>query len=115
MIDFYNACSDWFILDVAITLNDWCVNWPQGTYDNDKTQRFIKAYQQVRPFTPTETVHWQAALTIAANRFWISRLLDAHSGREVGETAKMKDPDEFLRLLGAIPSNAPTVSLGSSD
>lgn len=107
VIDFYNACSDWFILDVAITLNDWCVHWPAGVYDSEKTERFLSAYQAVRPFTAKELELWPQVLTLAANRFWVSRLLDAHSGRDVDETTRMKDPNEFLRLQLTISDQFP--------
>ena len=42
LIDFYFACTDALLLDVAITVNDWCMH-PGGTLNTAHTQIFLRA------------------------------------------------------------------------
>lgn len=97
LIDFYFACTDCLLYDVAITVNDWCMS-ADGTLDVARTQAFLRAYNTARPFTPEEVTHWPDALRVAALRFWISRLFDLHLPRE-GEMVTPHDPDQFKRIL----------------
>ena len=39
-IDFYYACTDYLILDVAIAVNDWCVN-NDGSFDEARLNAFL--------------------------------------------------------------------------
>ena len=39
-IDFYYACTDYLILDVAIAVNDWCVN-SDGSFDESRLNAFL--------------------------------------------------------------------------
>ena len=100
-IDVYNACTDYLLYDVAITVNDWCIAG-NGTIREDLYQAFIEAYHQVRPFTSAEAEYWSMMLQTAAMRFWLSRLetyhgLDSHQ-REEGVTV-LKDPDAIRDIL----------------
>lgn len=97
LIDFYFACTDVFIYDVAITVNDWCMS-PDGTLDADRTRALLNAYHAVRPFTVAEAASWPMTLRVAALRFWISRLFDLHLPRD-GEMVNPHDPNHFKRIL----------------
>jgi len=97
LIDFYFACNDAFIYDLAITLNDWCMGSKQRL-DEPRAQAMLKAYQSVRPLTQAEIDIWPLALRVAALRFWISRLYDLHLPRD-GEMVTPHDPDHFKRIL----------------
>lgn len=96
-IDFYYACHDVLAYDVAIAVNEWCVD-DSGVFVDEKLATFMNAYQSVRAFTPTEKAHWPALLRRAALRFWLSRLYDFYYP-VAGELTHAKDPGHFERVL----------------
>lgn len=97
VIDFYFACTDVLLFDVAVTLNDWCGR-ADGTLDPARANALLLAYHADRPFTRAEREAWPAMLRRAALRFWLSRLEDFHRPRE-GEMVLVKNPDEFREIL----------------
>ncbi|MDD0838426.1 homoserine kinase [Curvibacter sp. HBC61] len=96
--DFYFAGVDTWLFDVAVCLNDWCIDWPTGRHDDAKARALVQAYEAVRPFTAAERALFPALLRAGALRFWISRLWDFHLPREAS-MLKPHDPTHFERVL----------------
>ncbi len=109
--DFYFAGVDTWLFDVAVAINDWCIDLDTGVLDMPRVRAFLDAYHAERPFTETESQVWQATLRSAALRFWLSRLYDFYMPREA-ELLKPHDPKHFERILKLrIADPAPQLTL----
>lgn len=97
-IDFYFAGCDTWIFDIAVGVNDWCIDRLTGALNLEKTQAWLQAYAKVRPYTEAERAAWPILIQAAALRFWISRLYDFHLPRPA-QTLKPHDPRHFERVL----------------
>jgi homoserine kinase type II len=97
ILDFYFACTDTFLYDIAVCLNDWCTH-ADGALDVPLAAAFIQAYEALRPLQPEERELLPDLLRAAALRFWISRLTDIHAPRDAS-LLQPKDPAQFQRIL----------------
>lgn len=95
-IDFYYACNDILLYDVAIAVNDWARK-DDGTLDDALATAFLAGYQAVRPLNNDEKAAWPAMLRAGALRFWVSRLQDFHEPT-AGAMTFTKDPGVFRKL-----------------
>jgi homoserine kinase type II len=98
--DFYFAGVDAFLFDIAVCLNDWCIDLDTGALAEDRAQAFVAAYAAVRPLDGNERRLLPALMRGAALRFWVSRLWDFHLPREA-TLLKPHDPTHFERVLAA--------------
>ena len=108
IIDFYYACKDALLLDVAIAVNDWCTT-ADGGLDAMRAEAFLSSYHSQRPFTDNERDLWPHMLRVAAMRFWLSRLEDMHFPPGPEEEVPMKDPGEFERILRSWRARPPVL------
>lgn len=97
IIDFYYACDEYLTYDLAVAINDWCVD-EHGLVDPERYRELMQAYLRHREFTDEEIRHWNLMLRAAALRFWLSRLQDKLFPRE-GEMTQIKTPEVFSRIL----------------
>jgi len=96
--DFYFAGVDTWLFDLAVCLNDWCIDLPSGAHDGERAEAMVRAYNLVRPLSAAERALWPALLRAGALRFWISRLWDYHLPREAAMLTP-HDPTHFERVL----------------
>jgi homoserine kinase type II len=96
--DFYFAGNDKWLFDLAVTVNDWCIDLATGALDVPRAQAMLRAYHAVRPLSETEAAHWQDMLRAGALRFWVSRLWDFYLPREA-DMLQPHDPTHFERIL----------------
>ena len=96
--DFYFAGVDRLAFDIAVCLNDWCIDLDTARLAEDRAAAFVTAYGAVRPLTGDELRLLPALLRAAALRFWISRLWDFHLPRAASMLTP-HDPGHFERVL----------------
>ena len=104
ILDFSEASKDYWLLDIAITMNDFCSDWPNVGLNKPLFDAFLLGYGQVRPLTDDEQEVLPTFLAMAATRFWLSRLSVAKrnvaEGR-VGENVLQKDPQQMFEMVKA--------------
>jgi homoserine kinase type II len=98
VLDFYFAGWDAFLFDIAVCLNDWCVDRADGRYDVKRVTAFLDAYESVRALTPSEHMLLPAMQRAGAFRFWLSRLWDLYLPRQAA-LLKPHDPGHFKCML----------------
>ncbi|HSN31954.1 MAG TPA: homoserine kinase [Ideonella sp.] len=96
--DFYFAGVDRFVYDLAICLNDWCIDLATGRLDEARADAFVAAYDDRRRLADAELEALPAMLRAGALRFWVSRLWDLHLPRDAS-MLEPHDPRHFERVL----------------
>ncbi len=96
VIDFYFACTDALVYDLAVCLNAWCFDG--ALYDFGRGSAMIAAYNRVRPLSRQEREALPVLARGAALRFFATRLTD-WSTTPVGATVTPKDPREYADKL----------------
>jgi homoserine kinase type II len=97
LIDFYFACTDALVYDVAVCLNAWCFE-PDGSYNITKGRALLAAYRGKRALSEAEMAAFPALARGSALRFLLTRLVDWLAVPE-GALVKPKDPLEYFRKL----------------
>ena len=98
--DFYFAGNDTWLFDLAVCMNDWCIDLNSGEHAFDRALAMLNAYQEVRPLRPAERQLLPAMLRAGALRFWISLLWDFYLPRDAA-MLRPHDPTHFERVLRA--------------
>jgi len=97
LIDFYFACNDALIYDIAIALNAWCFE-SDHSYNVTKGRNLLQAYAQVRSLSDEERHALPLLARGAALRFLLTRLVDWFH-IPPGALVRPKDPFEYYRKL----------------
>ena len=97
LIDFYFACTDTLIYDLAICLNAWCFE-PDVSFNITKARHLLAGYGRVRPVSDAEVAALPVLARGAAMRFLLTRLYDwVNTPRDALVTPK--NPAEYVRKL----------------
>ena len=96
--DFYFAGVDSWLFDMAVALNDWCIDLPTGAHNTERAKAFLRGYQTVRLLSAAELSLLPDMARAGALRFWISRLWDYHLPRDAAMLTP-HDPTHFERVL----------------
>jgi len=97
VIDFYFACNDFYVYDLAIMLNSWCFEL-DGSYNITKGQSVINAYRQQRPLSEAEIDALPVLMRGAALRFLLTRTYD-WLNPDPNALVRPKDPREYSKKL----------------
>ncbi len=98
IFDFYFAAVDTLLFDIAVCLNDWCIDLESGRLDETRAAMLVAAYTTLRPLSANERRLMPALMRGAALRFWLSRLWDLHLPRDAS-LLTAHDPSHFERVL----------------
>lgn len=111
LLDFTEVSVEHFVMDIAITVNDFCTTWGndnamlgQGeavNFDENKMQAFLQGYENKRQLSKNEKHALPIMLAMAAVTFWLLRLNVIYYNRQQGRTGDnimVKNPDLMKRL-----------------
>ncbi|MFW2177760.1 MULTISPECIES: homoserine kinase [unclassified Moraxella] len=107
LLDFTEVSVEHYVMDIAITINDFCTTWGNATegetvnFDPAKMQAFLQGYETVRALTADEKKALPVMLAYSATIFWLLRLNVIFYNREQGRTGAdimVKNPDLMKRL-----------------
>ncbi|MGP4717082.1 homoserine kinase [Psychrobacter sp. T6-6] len=107
LLDFTEVSVEHYVMDIAITINDFCTTWgvaEQGesvNFDRNKMAVFLQGYESIRPLNTDEKRALPVMLAKAAVIFWLLRLNVIHYNRTEGRTGDnimVKNPDLMKRL-----------------
>jgi homoserine kinase type II len=96
ILDFDYACTDSFVFDIAVLLNDWCID-SDGQLVESRVAEVLGAYQMQRRLEAIEIQALPLMLRLTALRFWLSRLYDKVFPLS-GELTFIKSPDHFRNM-----------------
>lgn len=97
IIDFYFACNDMLVYDLAICLNAWCFE-RDNAFNVTKANALIEGYRSIRALTDEELQALPVLARGAAMRFLLTRL---HDWLRVppGALVVPKNPLEYMKKL----------------
>lgn len=107
LLDFTEVSVEQYVMDIAITINDFCTTWgdaEQGetvNFDRSKMAAFLQGYESKRQLGEDEKRALPVMLAKAAVIFWLLRLNVIHYNRTEGRTGDnimVKNPDLMKRL-----------------
>jgi homoserine kinase type II len=97
VIDFYFACNEVLIYDLAMTCNAWCFD-STSAFVPGRFQALLEGYQRKRALTEAEKEAMNLHLRASALRILVTRLHD-WLFHDSNSCATPKDPRPFITLL----------------
>lgn len=97
LIDFYFACHDQLVYDIAICLNAWCFELTHE-FNITRARHLLHHYHAIRPISEAELEALPVLARGAALRFLLTRTYD-WLNRVEGALVKPKDPMEYVLKL----------------
>lgn len=98
LIDFYFACTDVRVYDLAVMHSAWSFDASGSHYDAAVGDAVIAGYQEVFPLSPFEQAEWQRLASGACIRFALSRAWD-WLNTPADALVTRKDPLAYWRRL----------------
>lgn len=101
VLDFTEVGVDHLVMDIAITVNDFCTNWQNVNFDTTKLNTLLAGYENKRPLVDVEKQALPLMLAMAAVRFWLLRLdvIRTNTAEErTGEHILVKPPEKMRAL-----------------
>ena len=113
LIDFYFACTDALVYDLAICLNAWCFE-RDGAFNITKARDLLSGYAAVRPLSQREVDALPIMARGSALRFLLTRLYD-WLNCPPGALVRPHDPMEYFGKLKFHRGVAGPASYGLAD
>ena len=98
LIDFYFACTDARIYDLAVMHSAWSFDATGREYDADIGAALIRGYEHLYPLSPFERAEFQKLASGACIRFALSRAWD-WLNTPADALVTRKDPLAYMRRL----------------
>jgi len=99
-IDFYFACNDFLIYEIAICINALCFDKKNGKFffNKKKSKNLIKGYSKIRKLSKNEKKSLNVLCKGAALRYLLTRTYD-YLNTPKSAIIKKKDPREYIQKL----------------
>jgi len=99
-IDFYFACNDFLIYEIAICINALCFDKKNNKFifNKKKSTNLIKGYSKIRKFSDKEKKSLNVLCRGAALRYLLTRTYD-YLNTPKSAVIKIKNPREYIQKL----------------
>ena len=98
IIDFYFACNDALVYELAVCLNAWCFDQDTWDFNPAKAKNMIEEYDRIRPLSDAEKEALPILALGSALRFLLTRTYD-WLNRVPGALVTPKNPLEYVKKL----------------
>lgn len=102
ILDFFELNFDELLFDIAITINEFCTEYPAVSLDQQRVDAYLASYQAVRVIHADEMACLDVYLAMCSCRFWLLRLNVARLNRLEGRGGAdvfQKNPAEMRAML----------------
>jgi len=99
-IDFYFACNDFLMYEIAICINALCFDKKNNKFifNKKKSQNLIRGYSKIRRFSDKEKKSFNVLCKGAALRYLLTRTYD-YLNTPKNAIIKIKNPREYIQKL----------------